>query len=107
MHEYTEEDEKRIRSLLMQVEDIGMNGDFNVEVLEEASRLIFGIAWGQHFHEGNKRTALVAGLAFLKMNGFVIDIRDPELVSVVDRAGVSTATLNDIRAKIQKLIKNV
>ena len=31
------------------------------------------------------------GLAFLKMNGFVIDIRDTELLSVVDRAGVSAA----------------
>lgn len=106
-HEFTEEDEERVRKLLKEVNMVTMKGDLDAEILEKAARLIFGIARGQHFHEGNKRTALVAGLAFLQMNGFTMDIRGPGLVSVVDRAGVSTATLNDIRAQLRKLIRSV
>ena len=65
------------------------------------------MASGQYFHEGNKRTALVAGLAFLRMNGYSLDIRDEEFVSVLDRAGISTANLTDVRKTIRRLVRNV
>jgi len=106
-HEYTEEDEKRIKTLLREVREVGQGENPETAVLQKASLLVYRIAAGQHFHEGNKRTALVAGLAFLEMNGYTIDIKDPGLVSVVDRAGISAATLNDVQAALKRLIRNV
>jgi prophage maintenance system killer protein len=107
-HEYTAEDERRMRSLLKRVEEVEpANGRTEAEILEKASLLMYGIASGQHFHEGNKRTALVAGLAFLEMNGLTLDIKNPDLLAVVDKAGISAAGLNDVRGILQKLIRNV
>jgi len=106
-HEYTEEDERRIRSLLKDVEQREVEADFEEEILAKTSLLVFRIASGQYFHEGNKRTALVAGLAFLQMNGYTLDIKNTDLVAVVDRAGISAATLNDVHAALRRLIRSV
>ncbi len=38
-----------------------------------------GIAAGQQFIDGHKRTALIAMLAFLEINGWRIEVSDPEL----------------------------
>lgn len=105
-HEYAEEDETRIKSFLKEIKELIID-DPNAEILEKASLLTFRIASGQHFHEGNKRTALVAVLAFLRMNRYTLDIRDLGLVTVVDRAGISTANLNDIRTTLKTLIRVV
>lgn len=106
-HEYTEEDERRIRSLLQEVEELEVGVDSEAVILDKASLLIFRVASGQYFHEGNKRTALVAGLSFLQMNGFAADVENTDLVAVVDRTGISTASLNDIRDVLRRLIKSV
>ena len=105
-HRYEHEDERRARSLLEQIENLNA-ASRREEILQEASLLVFGLASGQYFHEGNKRTALVAGLAFLELNGSTMDVKDPALVSVVDRAGISTATLNEVRDIMNSLIKDV
>ena len=106
-HEYTEEDEERIKALLKAVEDLDGREDFRAVILDKASLLTFRVASGQNFHEGDKRTALVAGLAFLEMNGFEADIKDSGLVAAVDRAGIGTATLKEVKAALKKLIRNV
>ena len=43
--------------------------------------LAHGIAETQPFVDGNKRTALVAMLTFLELNGFTVDASDPELAN--------------------------
>ena len=65
------------------------------------------IASGQHFHAGNKRTALVAGLAFFEMNGFTMDIKDSGLVSVLDKAGLAMADLEDVMVVLRRLVRHV
>lgn len=45
----------------------------------QASVLAHGIAEGQQFIDGNKRTALIAMLAFLEVNGWRVEASDPEL----------------------------
>jgi len=45
----------------------------------QAAVLAHGIAEGQLFIDGNKRTALVAMLTFLEVNGFRVEASDPEL----------------------------
>ena len=93
--------------MLKEVGEVGKNQEYGDAIIEKASLLIYKMASGQYFHEGNKRTALVAGLAFLRMNGYSLDIRDEEFVLVLDRAGISTANLNDVRKTIRRLVRNV
>lgn len=45
----------------------------------QAAVLAHGIAEGQLFVDGNKRTALVAMLTFLEINGLRVEAADPEL----------------------------
>lgn len=45
----------------------------------QAAVLAHGIAEGQLFIDGNKRTALVAMLTFLEINGLRVEAPDPEL----------------------------
>jgi death on curing protein len=47
----------------------------------QASVLAHGIAEGQQFIDGNKRTALIAMLVFLEVNGWLIEASDPELAN--------------------------
>ena len=47
----------------------------------QATVLAHGIAEGQLFIDGNKRTALVAMLTFLEINGFRVEATDPELAA--------------------------
>jgi len=51
----------------------------NADSALQAAVLAHGIAEGQLFIDGNKRTALVAMLTFLEINGFRVEATDPEL----------------------------
>lgn len=106
-HEFEESDERRLRELVKEVKLASGGQNLRTGIIDEASLLMFRIAAGQHFHEGNKRTALVAGLAFLNMNGLDVDIRDKELVAAVDKAGIAAASFNDVHAIIGRLVRNV
>ncbi len=103
-HEYSAADGEQLGVLLGEVAARADNQDFEEAVPEKASLLIFKTASGQHFHAGNKRTALVAGLVFLRKNGYKIKIDDPDFVSVVDKAGMAAATLDDLFGVMRRLI---
>lgn len=45
----------------------------------QAAVLAHGVAEGQQFIDGNKRTALIAMLVFLEINGWRVEASDPEL----------------------------
>jgi prophage maintenance system killer protein len=104
-HEYTPADGKKIEELLGEVEARADNQDFEEAVPEKASFLVFKVASGQHFRAGNKRTALVAGLTFLRKNGYKIELANPEFVSTVDKVGVAASTLDDLFSVMTGLIK--
>ncbi len=106
-HEHSDEDDERLESLVSEVRMTANDQQFEEAVVRKASLLMIKIAMGQYFHEGNKRTALVAGSAFLKMNGYTIDMRDKEMVRVVDKAGIAGASLNEVYEVTKKLIRNV
>ncbi|MDA4125052.1 MAG: Fic family protein [Thaumarchaeota archaeon] len=103
-HEYTQADGEKLEELLQEVASRADNQDFEEAVPEKASLLVFKIASGQHFHAGNKRTALVAGLVFLNKNGFKIKINDPDFVSTVDKVGMAAASLDDLNAAMRRLM---
>jgi death-on-curing protein len=47
---------------------------------ELASKLAFGLVKNHVFVDGNKRTALVASITFLRLNGYDFDAPGPEIV---------------------------
>ena len=47
--------------------------------IQKAAALIRGIIGDHPFVDGNKRTALLAGLAFLKINGIVLKLNPGDL----------------------------
>jgi death on curing protein len=53
------------------------------DVFELAAAYLFGIARNQPFSDGNKRTAFVAAYAFLRLNGFVIEANQAEIIEFV------------------------
>ena len=102
-HECSKADGEQLESLLKEVSSRADNQNFEQAVPEKASLLVFKLASGQHFRAGNRRTALVAGLVFLRKNGFKVKIDDPELVSVVDKAGMAAATLDEVFGVLGRL----
>ena len=104
-HEFSPADGRKLRSLLKEVEQRSGNEGFDDAVAEKAALLVYDIARGQYFRAGNKRTALVAGLAFLSKNGKSINIKDPGFVETVDKAGIAAADLEDLLVVITKLQK--
>ncbi len=106
-HDYTREDERKLRQLLTEVQQTANSEERNESIIQKASLLLFRLASGQHFHEGNKRTALTAAETFLRANGYTIDMSDKELVQVVDKAGIRQASLSKVREVMRRLIRNV
>jgi prophage maintenance system killer protein len=102
-HEYSATDGLQLEALLKEVAARADNQDFGEAVPEKASLLVYKLAMGQHFRAGNKRTALVAGAVFLRKNGFSIRIDAPDLISVVDRAGMAEASLDEVYDVIGRL----
>jgi len=104
-HEYSPADGKKLRNLLKEVGERAENEDFEDAVAQKAALLVYDIARGQYFRAGNKRTALVAGLAFLAKNGKSISIKDPLFVETVDKAGIAAADLEDLLTVMNDLMK--
>lgn len=52
-------------------------------VFDRAATLLFGVVQNHPFHNGNKRTALVAALAFLKENKHYVECSDDEIFDLV------------------------
>ncbi len=103
-HEYSPADGRKLANLIREVQARSDNQEYEEAVAVKASLLIYDVARGQYFHAGNKRTALVAGLAFLEKNGHSLDIENDELVATVDKAGIAAADLDDLYAVVQGLI---
>ena len=53
------------------------------DLAELAAKLAFGIVTDHAFFDGNKRTALLASLTFLKLNGIPFSITEPEIASIL------------------------
>ena len=105
-HEYSQADGEKLSQLVKEVEQRANNVKPEEAVREKAALLVFKVASGQYFRAGNKRTALVAGSAFLAKNGIGIDITDPEFVSRVDQAGVAAAGLDDVYEIVRRIARD-
>jgi death-on-curing protein len=57
--------------------------------------LVYLINKGHLFEDGNKRTSLLTGMAFLELNGFILHATDEELEAFALRVASSEATNKD------------
>lgn len=72
----------------------------------QAAVLAHGIAEGQYFIDGNKRTALIAMLVFLEVNGWCIEASDPELADWI--LGFSSgATPEAVAALVASAVRSI
>jgi death-on-curing protein len=68
--------------------------------------LAHGIAESQLFIDGNKRTALVAMLTFLEINGFRVEASDPQLADWILSFSAG-ATPEDIAKLLRSALRSV
>lgn len=69
----------------------------NTDVAYLAADLLYGIAANHPFIQGNKRTALVAAEAFLRMNGFDLHLPDRDFVAaMVINAVTGSVSVDDM-----------
>ena len=106
-HHSSEDDERSIRQLLVEVEETANDVGRSESIIQKASLLIFRIARGQYFYEGNKRTALVALQSFLAGNGFTMEIRDKDLTKIIDEVGIGHGSLSKVSQVVRRLIRIV
>jgi prophage maintenance system killer protein len=104
-HGYTDADRDKLSALLAEVETRADNLNPEEAVPDKAALLMYKVASGQYFHAGNKRTALVSGVAFLSKNGYSANMRDPALVNALDKVGMAAATLDDLFGVLSPLLK--
>jgi len=73
----------------------------------QAAVLAHGIAEGQQFIDGNKRTALVAMLTFLEINGWRVEASDPELAGWIlsFSAGATPETVAELVRSVLREIE--
>jgi death on curing protein len=71
----------------------------------QAAVLAHGVAEGQQFIDGNKRTALIAMLTFLEINGWHIEASDPELADWILSFGTG-ATPEDVAKLITSAMRS-
>lgn len=71
----------------------------------QATVLAHGIAEGQQFVDGNKRTALIAMLVFLEVNGWRVEASDPELADWILSFSAG-ATPEDIARSLHRAMRS-
>ena len=103
--DYSTADGKKLADLVKEVELRADNQEFEDAVTDKAALLVFKTASGQYFRAGNKRTALVLGLVFLRKNGYTVNIQDAEFVSAVDKAGMGAAGLDELYGIVRRMIE--
>lgn len=72
----------------------------------QAAVLAHGIAEGQPFIDGNKRTALVAMLTFLEINGLRVAASDPELAEWIISFSAG-ATPEDVAERLRSALRSI
>lgn len=62
----------------------------------------YGLAKNHPFVDGNKRTAFVVMATFLELNGYSLEVPEPEVVSVMERLAASLESQESISKWLQE-----
>ncbi len=78
----------------------------NADLALQVAVLAHGIAEGQLFIDGNKRTALVAMLTFLEINGWRVQTTDPQLADWI-LSFSSGATPEEVAELVRSVLRSI
>lgn len=77
--------------------EAGMRGEYvHGTLFEIAAAYLYHLAKNHPFVDGNKRTAVASALAFLDLDGIVVDARPNDLVALVQAVIVARSTKSDV-----------
>ena len=71
-------------------------------IFDLAAAYSFGIAMDHPFVDGNKRTALMAGLVFLEINGCIFTAPEPETAAIFEALAAGKITEEDLSPWFQE-----
>ena len=94
---------QNIARVFPKVNSFGNSGNRKDNLIEKAACIMAVISWAQAFHDGNRRTGIIAAGKFLHDNGYELDI-DPEDENLELREMVSEIKkhINDLEPNIMK-----
>ena len=72
------------------------------DVLGQAARLLGNFATKAPFGSANKAVALVAGIAFLELNGYELHSKEKDLVGWLDKCADKATALQTVTASVSK-----
>lgn len=75
------------------------------DLLEVAAAYLFYIARNHAFLDGNKRTAMLAAIVFLRINGLETKPDGPEWETLMVDVGASRLDRDQTTARLRKLVK--
>ncbi len=68
----------------------------NTSVFELAASYCYGLSMNHPFLDGNKRVSLTVSAIFLELNGYSLNVPEPEAVLVIERLASSKMTEEDL-----------
>lgn len=74
------------------------------DIFQKAGALMHSLASNHCFVNGNKRTALIATVVFLGLNGFIVEAEQGDMVDLVLRAAQNQADADDIAATLKQWV---
>lgn len=81
------------------------NQDLYPDVISKAACYMRSFAMNHPFHDGNKRTALLATMVFLEMNGYRVVGTNKELYNLVKEIVEEKSSIAQITEKIKPYIR--
>lgn len=102
-------DEAALESAVMRPQMAAHYG--SADLAEQAATLMAGVALAHGFVDGNKRTALAAGLTFLSLNGYLVATRRTELgeqvLALVERTGSVDEAVGKFAAWLREHLESI
>jgi death-on-curing protein len=78
----------------------------DADLAAQAATLVWGLTENQPFIDGNKRTALVVGLTFLRVNGYSLEMSEDQryqlMIDIASGLGVD-AVATALRGRMRTL----
>jgi death on curing protein len=74
------------------------------DIVRQAATLFWGIARGQAFRDGNKRTAVVLLRAFLNLNGYDLTLSDDERFELTLAIAATHASLDEVETRLRPAV---
>lgn len=104
-HGYTDSDLELLRMMLAKLKRVASREpSFKRRMVKKASFLMYGIARGQRFYEGNKRTSFLVTREFLRKNGYTLPT-SKRLGRTLTMVALDRLPLNSVEEELARLVK--